>query len=86
MRRERSELENAVTTTPKGTIIVPTRSEMLMTLGAPAIGICRGLIERLHTQPGRSGRSKALRPSLFDRRDISGSGGLARPPDRGACS
>jgi hypothetical protein len=42
MRRERSESENAVTTTPKGTITVPTRREMLMTLGAPAIGICRG--------------------------------------------
>jgi hypothetical protein len=46
MRRERSELESAVTTTPKVTITAPTRRELRMSLGTLAIGIAAGPLDR----------------------------------------
>jgi hypothetical protein len=49
-----------VTTTRRGTIIAPTRREVLMSLGALAIGIGAGPLDRFPTPPGQSGRSKAL--------------------------
>jgi hypothetical protein len=47
-----------VTTTRRGTIIAPTRREVLMSLGALAIGIGAGPLDRFPTPPGQSGRSK----------------------------